>query len=306
MCNIKFNGLIQEIIENPDDIVEIIQNKLQLPLDKAEVLANRIKKQHLQTIHNTEQKKLSIVTEKHTDTNQQKNNLYNPENLSNKEFKTFTKWLLQELGYNIYPKEIPTTLGTDYIATNNNSKTAILTRKYPKNSEVSQTAILLAQQAKHIYQCEQTIILTTAMFSNQAKLAAEKYNVELWDAQKLNEKIMEIKKKADMEIQDDFPKYKDDLLNSLLTLGEDKKFLIEKRAGEKYDLFVHGIKFPLLTFYTQKDIVTKLTYRVKYNEPVGENDGETLIKCDKTGNCSGPEDAEAYVQVTEYLEQFLE
>ncbi|MDR2720194.1 MAG: restriction endonuclease [Nitrososphaerota archaeon] len=309
MHNIKFNGLIQEILENPNtNITELLQDKLHISLDKAEVLANRIEKQYLQqTIdNNTKQPPLKITTKKPPNTKQQKENLYNFESLSNKEFESFTKWLLQELGYNIHPEKIPTIQGVDYIATKNNVKTAILTRKYPTNSLVSDAAVLMAQQEKHNYQCEQAIILTTTMFSDQAKITAEKYDIELWDLQKLEEKIIEVKKKDELEVQAGFPKYKETLLDSLLALEQHTKFSIEKRTGEKYDLYFSGVKFPLLTFQTQKGIVIRLTYRIRYNEPVGENDGDTLIRCDRNGNHFGPKDTEAYAQITEYLEQFLE
>ncbi|MCL2643605.1 MAG: restriction endonuclease [Candidatus Bathyarchaeota archaeon] len=316
MQNTKFSGIIQEILENPNtDIVELLQDKLHLPQDKAEVLANRIEKQYLQTTNNdnTKQPPIKIATEKTPETKQnpqqplQKETSYALASLSNKEFEAFTKWLLQELGYNIQPEKIPTFLGVDYLATKNNSKTTILTRKYPPTCLVSEAAVLLAQQAKHNYQCEHALILTPAMFSDKAKLYAKACNVELWDAQKIDEKILEVKKKTELAVQMVFPMYKGTLLASLLALTEHKKFLIEQRVGEKYDVFFIGVKFPLLTFQEQNGKVVRLIYRIKYNEPVGENDGEALIKCDRNGtHCSGPNDAEAYAQVTEYLEQFLE
>ncbi|MCL1977235.1 MAG: restriction endonuclease [Candidatus Bathyarchaeota archaeon] len=308
MYNVKFSGLIQEIIENPNtDIVELLQDRLRLSPDKAEVLADRIKKEYLQTTNNAEQKKLRLVTEQPADTKQQqKEATYALETLSNKEFETFTKWLLQELDYNIHPEKIPDLQGVDYIATKNGLKTAVLARKYSRAYVVSDAAVLMAQQAKRIYQCEQAIVLVTTVFSEQAKLDAEKCEVELWDVQKIDEIIMEVKKKAELEVQMGFPKYRGTLLDSLLALEGYKNFIIEQRVGEKYDLFCPGVKFPLLTFQVQKGLVTRLTYRIKYNESVGENDGEALIKYDRDGNRFGPEDVEAYVQVTEYLEQFLE
>jgi HJR/Mrr/RecB family endonuclease len=308
MHNIKFNGLIQEILKNPNtDIVDLLQDKLRLPLYKAEILANRIEKQYLQTKNTSKQKNLKKIAEKPTDTKQQNiTSNYALESLSNKEFETFIKWLLQELDYNVHPEKIPTFLGVDYIATTKNGfKTAVLVRKYPKIYMVSDAAVLLAQQAKNIYQCEQAIILTTTLFSEQAKATAEKYNIELWDTQTLDEKITTVKKKTELEVQLDLPQYKGTLLDSMLALTDNKKFLIEKRTGEKYDLYFIGVSFPLLTFHVQNDLVIRLIYRIKYHEPVGENDGEALINCDRSGNRFGPNDAEAYTQVTEYLEQFL-
>jgi hypothetical protein len=92
----------------------------------------------------------------------------------------------------------------------------------------------------------------------------------------------------------------------LLCLEECNDFVVEKRAGEKFDVFFPGVKFPLLTFQVQNGVVTRLVFRIKYNESVSENDGEALIKSDRGGVRFGPNDAEAYAQVTEYLEQFLD
>jgi restriction system protein len=305
---VKFNGVLQQIIEKyPNiDMVELLQDELRLPLDKAEVLAERIEKQILQAAEKTEQKLLKTITEKQADPKQTKETAYTLESLSSKEFETFTKWLMQELGYDIHPEKIQTMQGVDYIASRNDTKNAVLARKFPKTCVVSDAAVLMAQQAKRIYKCDNAIVLATAVFSVQAKLDAEKLGVELWDIEVLDEKILEVKRKAEQEVQAGFPNYTGTLLDSLLGLEERKDFMIEKRAGEKYDIYFPGVKFPLLTFQVQNGLVARLVYRIKYNEPVGENEGEALIKCDRSGCRFGPEDAEAYAQVTEYLEQFLE
>ena len=223
-----------------------------------------------------------------------------------KEFENFIKWLLQELGYDIHPEKIQTLMGADYIATRGYEKTAVLARKYPKTTQVTDTIILMAQQAKRIYECQQTIVLVTADFSEQARQEAERLGIELWDAEVLDGKILDVKKKAELEVQAGFPKYKGTLLDSLVGLSERKDFMIEQRAGEKYDVYFPGVKFPLLTFQVQNGLVMRLVYRIKYNESVGETDGEALIRSDRSGNRFGPDDPEAYAQVTEYLEQFLE
>jgi hypothetical protein len=305
MRNVKFNGILKEILEHPNaDIVELLQDELRLPLDKAEVLAGRIEKQCF--LKDAEQKTLKTITEKPAETKEPTESIYALESLSCKEFEGFTKWLMQELGYDIHPEKMPTMLGVDYIATKNGVKTAVLARKYPQTCTVSDVAVLMAQQAKRICQCDEAIFLATTRFSEQAKLDAEKAGVLLWDAEALEEKIVGVRRKAEQQVQAGFPSYKGTLLDSLLGLTERKDFILEKRAGEKYDVFFPGVKFPLLTFQVQNGVVSRLVYRIKYNESVGENDGEALIKSDRGGNRFGPEDAEAYAQVTEYLEQFLE
>ncbi|XHH09902.1 MAG: restriction endonuclease [Candidatus Bathyarchaeia archaeon] len=301
MDNVKFNGILKEILEHPNmDTVEFLMDELRLPLDKAEVLAKRIEAQTL----DAKQKTFKPITEKTADTKPPQNPFV-LESLSIKEFETFTKWLLQELGYNVHPEKIPTIQGFDFITSKDEVKTAVLARKYPKTCLVSDAAVLMAQQAKINYQCVEAIFLAPE-FSEKARLEAEKAGVMLWDSRMFNEKIFEAKKRAEQEVQAGFPTYKGTLLDSLLGLVERKEFIIEKRAGEKFDVFFPGVKFPLLTFQVQNCLVTRLVYRIKYNEPVGENDGEALIRCDRGGARFGPEDAEAYAQITMYLEQFLE
>lgn len=310
----KFNGIIHEIFENPNtNIVELLQDKLHLPPDKAEILADRIEKHYLKTPPDVAKNfPIKLVTEKLVDNTKQSSqpkqrDVYALESLSSKEFEVFTKWFLQELDYNVYPDSVPAFLGADYLATKNDLKTVFLARKYSTSYIVLETAVLLAHQAKHNYQCENAIILTTTLFSDAAKIHATKYGVELWDIQILNEKILEIKQITALETHNVFPTYKGTLLDSLLALAEDKKFLIEKRVGGKYDVFFPGVSFPLLTFQVQNSQVTRLVYRIKYNEPVGENDGEALINCSRNDNTSNrPNDADAYAQVIAYLEQFLE
>ncbi len=67
-----------------------------------------------------------------------------------------------------------------------------------------------------------------------------------------------------------------------------------------------GVKFPLLTFEIRAGEVSKCVFRIKFNEPVGEFEGEALIWCDRTNVRFGPDGAEAYSLITGYLEQFVE
>ena len=307
MYCVKFNGFLQEIFETPDaDLVAFFQSKLFLPLDKAEALACRIKKERLQTVDDDiVQKRIYLVAEKIVDVKQSKTVVYNFESLSDKEFKLFIKWFLIELGYSITAEITFAMSCVTFIVVKDGLKTAVLTHKYCGDCVISDATVLLAQQEKIVHQCEHTIVLATAVFSEQAKLDAEKQGIELWDAQKICEKIMEINKRKELTVQAALPKYACSLFDSLTSLTEHKMFLVEKRAGGKHDLFFPGVKFPILTFQVQKGIVTRLVFRVKYNEPVGESTGEILIRYDRAGNRFGPEDIEAYTRVVEYLEQFL-
>ncbi|MDR2707456.1 MAG: restriction endonuclease [Nitrososphaerota archaeon] len=308
MCCVKFNGFLQEILENPTvDLVEFLQDRLFLSLDKAEVLACRIQKDCLQAIvEDTERKHVRLIAEKPVDLAKCKAAVYNFGCLSNKEFEVFMTWFLQGLGYSVISEKAFERFGVDFISVKDGLKTAILARKYCGDCVVSDVAVLLAEQAKISYQCEHVIVLVTAFFSEQARLAAEKCGVELWDVQNVCEKAVDFRKKADLSVQVSLPKYERSLFDSLMSLADCKVFIIERRVGEKFDLFFPGVNFPLLTFHVQKELVTRLVFRVKYNESVGEHAGEVLFGYDKSGNRFGPEDVGAYTRVIEYLEQFLE
>ena len=95
-------------------------------------------------------------------------------------------------------------------------------------------------------------------------------------------------------------------MQSLLRLEETKDFIIEPKADGKYDLHLPGVKYPLLTFQAIDGEVVRCVFRIKYNEPVGEFDGEALISVDRNNERIGPDGAEAYASIIKYLEQFVE
>ncbi len=310
MHNSKFSGILKEIIERYPkiDIAEFLQEELQLPLDKAEELAKRIEKKYCQKTAAKEQNLVRTILEK-TDKSESspKASVYSVDNLSEKEFEHFTKWLLEELGYKIHPGKYAAAFGVDLVAKKDCEEIVVLARRYPKTCKVSNSMVLIAQEAKGSYGCGKSIVLATTYFTEQAIADAEKLNVELWDLDSLSKKIAEIRDKPDVEVQAHFPEYKGSLLQSLLRLGESKAFIVEPRAGGKYDLHVPGVKFPLLTFqaHSDGDAVVRCVYRIKYNEPVSEADGEALIRSDHN-NRVGPDDVQAYALIIQYLEQFLE
>jgi hypothetical protein len=300
----KFNGILKEIIEQTpnSDITELISNKLLLPMDKAEVLADRIKK-----AHNLTPKKPDVraTVEKLTKT-EQKTRSYIVECLSDKEFGGFMQWLFETLGYEVQSRCLASD-GTDLIAIQNGDKIAVLARKYPSNYILTDVAVLVAQQTQSIHGCNRTILLATTYFTEQAITEAQRHNVELWNSDVLIAKIEEVKEKTTQgNHQTSFPPYNNSLLLSLLALAEAKLFLIEPKAEGKYDLLLPGVKYPLLTFEAHNGTVMRCVFRIEYNEPVSESDGKQLIGTDENSNRKGPPDLEAYDLIIQYLSQFLE
>ena len=71
-------------------------------------------------------------------------------------------------------------------------------------------------------------------------------------------------------------------------------FIIEQRTGGKFDLHLSGVKFPLLTFQANADEVIRCVYRINNNNnPVGENEGISLISVGPEKNRVGPIEIQA-------------
>ena len=294
-CN--FNGAIKEILEqHPNiDLVAYLADNLQLPMDKAEVLAARIEKQVLQKIQGDKTSATLRLLEKASEEETPACN-YPVDVLSNKEFEYFIKWLLGELGYKAEAENYTATeYGVDGVAVKDGIKVAVEAIRCPKTYRVTDSIIRIMQEKRG--DCPKALVITTATYTELAKAEAENAGVELWDSEVLQQKIKEAKDRVDLDVQVNFPKYKGTLLDSLLALPETKTFIIESKADGKYDVNLPGVKYPLLTFQAQNGAVTRCVQRIKYNEPVNEADGEVIV---------ADGDEQAYGLVMQYLELFIE
>jgi HJR/Mrr/RecB family endonuclease len=298
----KFNGVIAQIAQaDPKtDTVDLLSETLQIPPDKAAVLAARIEKYLQKT---TKQTCAKLLLKKRDAPQPPEPDALGVECLSVKEFEYFVKWLLGELGFEVQQEAVVPGLGVDFLAAKDGENLVFLARRYPKTFEVTDAVLFEAQEKQRVHGCR-VVVFTTTVFSQQATAEAKKLGVELWDADVLVDKIAEVNKKPDVE-DPQFPPYQGSLLQSLLRLEETKLFIIECRARGKHDLFVPWVKYPLLSFQTHQDSIIQCVYRIKYNSPVTESEGESLISTDRKGNRTGPNDQQAYTAITEYLEQFL-
>lgn len=293
----NFNGVIKEILEQyPNiDLAEYLADNLQLPMEKAEVLASRIEKQILQKGIGAKEAKTLRLMEKSVE-EENRTCSYPVDVLSEKEFEYFIKWLLGELGYEAQPANyVATQYGVDGVAVKDGEKVAVEAIRCPKAHKVTDSIVRIMQEKRG--DCQKALVITTATFTDSAKSEAEKAGVELWDVEVLQQKLKQAKERVDLDMQVYFPKYKGTLLDSLLALAETKNFLLEAKADGKYDVNLPGVKYPLLTFQTQNGAVTRCIQRIKYNEPVNESDGEAITAAD---------DEQAYTLVMQYLELFLE
>jgi HJR/Mrr/RecB family endonuclease len=300
-------GILKEIKEQyPNiDLPGYLADNLQLPMDKAEVLAARIQKQIGQKASDKKGQKTLRMFEKSTETETLNSGCYQVDCLSEKEFEYFTQWLLGELGYENQPEKFAANeFGFDGVVAKDGEKVAVQAIRCPKTHKVTDASVLFAQEMKG--ECQKALLISTGYFSEQAKAAADKLGFEFWDIDTIAQKIVAARERVDLEVQACFPKYKGALLESLLGLGETKNFLVEAKAEGKYEVHLPGVKYPLLTFQSQNGGVSRCVFRIKYNEPVGENDGEALISTNEAHSRIGPDDEQAYGLIMQYLEQFLE
>jgi HJR/Mrr/RecB family endonuclease len=295
----NFNGIIKEILEQyPNiDLAGYLADNLQLPMDKAEVLAGRIEKQILQkALGDKEVKTLRLLEKTAEEEEQASTGNYPVDVLSAKEFEYFIRWLLGELGYEAQPENYAATeYGVDGVAVKDGEKVAVEAIRCPKTHRITDPIIRIAQEKRG--DCPKALVITAAAFTDSAKAEAEKVGIELWDCEVLQQKIKEAKNRVDLDVQVNFPKYQGNLFSSLLALGETKNFLVESKAEGKYEVNLPGVKYPLLTFQVQNGKVTRCVQRIKYNEPVNEADGEVIAVTDEE---------QGYGLVMQYLELFVE
>jgi hypothetical protein len=307
MSNTKFSGIVMEILKRyPNiDMVDFLEFELGIPRFKAEALAERIEERYCKRAPITELK-IQQLFENQGEPESRKGSVYSIECLSSKEFEHFVCWILEELGYGLQPERYQTGFGFTIVAAKECEKVAIQAVICPKTHRISNVIIRITEETKRKYGCTKSIVVATSSFTQQAIDEAQKANVELWDHDTLIQKIAEARKKLDIQVQSRFPQFQGTLVRSLQILAG-KDFLLETKADGKYDLFLPGVKYPLLTFQVQGDWVTRCIFRIKYNEPVSESEGEAILCSGEVGNVSDANDEiAAYALIVQYLQQFLE
>jgi HJR/Mrr/RecB family endonuclease len=308
MKYIKFHGILEDILNKyPSDLTGFLEQKLKIPEYKAKELAKRLENFNLQRIYEIRQKRLefssSEVAKKEDD--QIRFNIYSLDNLSGKEFEYFLKWLFEEMDYKVESTRATADSGVDLVVTKNNERVAVQAKRYGRNTKVSNTVVLKTQGGKEIYACDKSIVITTSFFTRYAMEDAKKLNVELWDRYTLSAKIDQINEGFEnVKLRNPFPLFKDSLFQSLLNLEKTDLFLVKRKSQDKYYVYRHGIKFPVLSFKVHFNEVSRCVFRIKNNKPVGEYDGYALIRSDRHYRY-GPVVRDAYKQITNYLSKFL-
>jgi hypothetical protein len=304
---VKLNGVLEKLLScYPNvDLVGFLQDELQLPVSKAEILAQRIEKRCCQCFiePRTNFRRILLTPLKDLPCLQSE---YSVDCLSDNEFGHFILWLLEASGYKICHENRVGQWGVDFTAEKDGDRFVIVARKYPKDVEVSEAIFILSEKAKQVQGCKKSIVVATSYFSAQANAEAQRLGVVIWDKDAISDKIAQVRRKDAVEVSLSFPDFSGSLLDSLLRLEELKDFIIERRSKGKFELFLAGVKFPLLTFQVEGGRVTRCVYRMRNYTPVGESEAQALIWTDHANIKLGPDGAEAYDAVTRYLKEFIE
>lgn len=301
---IKVEGFLKETCENYSKakLVSDLQNKLRLTPRKAKDLAKRL--QAKIDFDALSKVKRSTATMDNEEPEKTKVDIYSVDCLSGREFEYFLKWLFESLEYKVALCKQVADSGVDLVVNKDKQKIAVQAKRYQRSTKVSNSVILKTQGGMGVYQCKKAIVITTAYFTQNAWSDADKLGIELWDRDTLACKIDEINNQTANLNKVQLPPYKGALLKSLRALEETKEFSIQTKDTGKYDLAIHGIKHPLLSFQTQFSSVTKCVLRFKNKEPVSEADGDKLIWT-KRHEIQGLDEEDAYLEIREYLQQFL-
>ena len=309
---IKFNGLlkkIQDSYKNNFEMVTFLQDELKIPESKAKLLADKIIRIYDFKANASFSSKLSEikVDGKVKDEKSLKFNIYSLDNLSGKEFEGFLKWMFEELGYSVELTKVTADSGVDLVLKKDKEKIAVQAKRYNRTSKISNEVVLKTHGGMGVYKCNKSIIITTSYFTSQAKKDAEKLNIDLWDRETLSATIDQINNKIEAsKPKVGFPDYKKALFDSLKNLGSMSIFMVKNRGNDKYDIYRHGIKYPLLSFRGNWTSITHLSFRIKNSKPIQEYGPNSwaIISSDR-GTTYGPDGESAYMQIIQYLSQFL-
>jgi len=311
MKYVKFAGLLKEIREqyNPNfNLHEFLKTKLNIDDKKAELMYNRIN--DLFDFETDFLLKKEKPVENNIDTkdkNEGKFNIYSLDSISGKEFEDFLKWLFGELGYHVELTQVTADSGVDLVLIKDKIKTAVQAKRYNRNTKISNAVVLKTQGGMGVYKCHKSMIVTTSFFTRQAISDAKALDLELWDRDYLSSVIDKINNHADqVSHKVEFPSYESSLYRSLINLEKMDIFSLKNKNNGKYDIYRHGIRYPILSFRSNANQVNHLSFRIKKNEPIPEYGPSSwaLITSDR-GSIYGPGSSSAYSQIVQYLSEFI-
>jgi len=187
--NADVKGVIKEFMKIPldidynFDIISKLLDKFNLEYDKKEVE---------RTIEDT-QEEIDLDEFEEDLGSSKKINIGDFEKLTGYEFEGYLKGLFNLLGYTVIVTSLSGDQGADLIISKNGQKTVVQAKKY--NGKVSNKAIQEIVAAKNHYKADKAIVVTNSSFTKSAINLALSNNVGLWDGQKLNDIIKNLRSK---------------------------------------------------------------------------------------------------------------
>lgn len=112
------------------------------------------------------------------------------------DFENYIKKLYIKLGYIAYTTNISYDFGADIIASKNNEKICIQTKRYNKNRNVGISAIQEVVGSLNYYKANKGIVITTSSFTKSAIQLSEKNNIKLIDRTQLQSMILDTSKSS--------------------------------------------------------------------------------------------------------------
>ncbi len=99
------------------------------------------------------------------------------------EFERYLEWLFRRLGYGVQRTRYQGDYGADLVASKDGVKTAIQAKRSKRRIGIK--AVQQAFASTGVYECEQSIVITNAFFTQAATRLANADKVELWDRNRL-------------------------------------------------------------------------------------------------------------------------
>lgn len=314
---IQFEGLFKRIKESYSvnfNLDAFIEKELGVDSRKAKAIAARIRSTY--DFEKAIRKELNIKKIRDAATTEtesccaientvSRNRISALDSLSGVKFEEFLEFLFIHSGYCVEKTPHTGDWGVDLVITKDNERIAVQAKRYRAGLKVSNEPVLKLDSGKKHYKCDKAMIVTTSEFTRAAKEAAHENGIELWDRGVLSSKIDKINESMAKKETSNLPSFKGNLLDSLMQFKKTEQFYL-KNKDEKYDLFMHGIKSPLISFKVHDNTIFRLAFRFKGTKPIPEYGPESnpMIESSRAGT-NGPPDDVAYTEIKQYLALFI-
>lgn len=113
--------------------------------------------------------------------------------MTGEQFEEYLILLFQRLGYSVdhfSKSHRGNEYGADLIITKDGQKTVVQAKRYRLTEHVDNTAVEKLVAAKAMFNCDHALVVTNSSFTENARYAANKLNVELWGRNELIKNIL--------------------------------------------------------------------------------------------------------------------